>query len=349
MRAVRTAAVFWSASFEAATGQALVTARVARANYGIAWRMAVFPTGLRGVAGFAQAALVLWAWILSGRCRLVYLVCSRSVAGFLRDVPALAAALLGLRVVVHAHGSDLPALLGRGAIGRIATALYRRCEIIVPSPHLLVPLAEAGCSRLHLVENFALPLPSSARREQGSKFSVLWNSNVMASKGIREVVEAARIAKAHGLDLVLVILGRPIGDLEATRAEMAAYLETLSGIDWIDLRGPVSPEKAGLAVAEADLVVLPSRYPSECQPLAIIQAMCAGRKVIVSDTPALRATLGTYPGRVVPAEPGSIAQAILELATSPEIDPTIMAEAAARFDPARFDARMAAILSATSQ
>ena len=348
MSDLRRSAIFWSASFEGATGQALVTARVAYKYYGMVWRMAVFPTGLRGIAGFIRAALVLWGWILSGRCRLVYLVCSRSVVGFLRDVPALVAALLGVRVVVHVHGSDLPALLAKGAVGRLATTLYRRCEIIVPSQHLLAPLVEAGCCRLHLVENFALPLPSSNRRERENKFHIVWNSNVLASKGIKDLVEAARIARECGLDLVLVILGRPIGDFEATRAEMADYLETLSRIDWIDVRGPVSPQNAAIAVAEADLVALPSRYPSECQPLAIIQAMCAGRKVIVSDTPALRATLGTYPGLVVPVESTSIAKAILESASSPMIDPSSSAEALVRFDPARFDARMAAILSAAS-
>ncbi len=341
----RTPTVFWSASFHGANGQAIVTARVAQLSDGISWRMAVYPAGPRGLLGFLRAVLVLWWTLVAGRGKQVYVVCSRSALGFLRDVPALLPSVFGVRVIVHAHGSELPDLLSRGMIWRMARYFYRRCEVIVPSTHLLAPLAEAGCKRIHLVENFSSPVARHGERPQTGEFRVLWNSNIMASKGIRELVEAARIAHADGLGIRLIILGRPIGDGEATTAEMSAFCRTLSAIDWVDLRGPVTPDAAARAVVEADLVALPSWYASECQPLAIVQAMSAGCKVIVADTPAMRATLGSYPGRLVEPEPNVIALAIMDEAASPALDPAAAAEATARFDPLRFDRQMAAILT----
>lgn len=338
-------AVFWTASFDSATGQALVTARVARSDYGIKWRMAIYPPAAKGIPGFARAVFTLWRSTLFGSYRLVYLVCSRSIPGFLRDIPALLTAFFGVRVVVHAHGSDLPDLLNKRFIGRIAKSLYSRCEIIVPSAHLLAPLTKYSCTRVHLVENFSRKIHSTNLHQKGRIFRILWNSNIMASKGIRELVEGAKLARASGLALELVILGRPLGDGKATLAEIEAYRDMLLNIDWIDIRGPVTPEVAELELTEADLVVLPSNYPSECQPLAIVQAMCAGRKLIVADTPALRATLGAYPGRLVPPEPKKIACAIFEESTTTAINSDAVAEAVARFDPARFDAKMTEILN----
>jgi len=57
----------------------------------------------------------------------------------------------------------------------------------------------------------------------------------------------------------------------------------------------VSRSKMNSLLLEADLVPLVSQYPSECQPLSIIEAMCFGRSILCLDTPALRATVGPYP------------------------------------------------------
>jgi glycosyltransferase involved in cell wall biosynthesis len=344
LKQVQARAVFWSASFDLTTGQALVTARVAKSNYGIKWSMAVYPPGVKGVLGFARATLILCNAILFGRCRVVYLVCSRSVLGFMRDIPALLPALFNIRVVVHVHGSDVSDLLSRRLIGVVAKFLYRRCEIIVPSLHLHKPLNERGCTNVYVIENFARMTFPTRPRNARETFQLLWNSNIMASKGIREFVEGALIARAAGVPLSLVVLGRPIADGEASRAEMEAYSETLLGLDWINVRGPVSPEMAERALIEADLVALPSRYPTECQPLAIVQAMCAGCKVIVADTPALRATMGSYNAWFVKPTADAISKAIVEAATTPNIDHGMKVAAMARFNPSLFDERMTAIL-----
>lgn len=341
-------AVFWSAAFDMADGQAVVTKRVAEQRLGFDWIWAVYRPGASGIASTCGAALKLWWAILFRRHRLVYLVCSRSVPGFLRDFPALLAALVGVRVVVHAHGSDLPDLLTNGLVGWLARRLYRRCEIIVPSSHLLSPLATLGCIRVHLVENFAQPnLGENPVPVSGQPFTILWNSNVIASKGIRELVEATRRVGETGFDLKLIILGRPIGDGEASADEMQAYLNDIEGLEWVERRGPVSPEESARAASSCDLVALPSRYPSECQPLALIQAMCSGRRIVAGDTPALRATLGAYPARFAIPKAGPIAEALFVAIRDPEPGPSDVAIARARFAPSRFDALLASILNAS--
>lgn len=339
--------ILWSADWTETTGQAIVTRRVVEYQSQIRWIKASYGRGgLRSMFGLFQAIARTYYSLFTRSANTIYIVCSRSNAGFLRDVPALLTAFFGVRVVVHTHGSDLPDLLNRPIIGWITKCLYGKCEIIVPSVHLLAPLTDISRTRLHLVENFARPVRRTIKTKKNHLFRILWNSNIMASKGIKELVQGARLARESGIALELVILGRALGDGESTLTEIEAYLNTLFCVEWITIRGHVTPEVAELEVAYADLVALPSNYPSECQPLAIVQAMCAGCKIIVADTPALRATLGKYPGSVVPRNPESISRAILVEYTSPDINPDIVADVAARFDPARFDAQMAVILRA---
>jgi glycosyltransferase involved in cell wall biosynthesis len=347
----------WSADYMQITGQALVTARVVHQQPAVAWREYVYRgAGLRSMASWAGATGRLWRDIALGRVEALYLVCSRSNGGFLRDVPALLAARAGVRVVAHAHGSDIVNLLSARRLSPLARALYSRCRIVVPSAHLLEPLRRVTTAPLHLCENYFAgdpggwagwpdPLPGT--------LTVLWNSNVMASKGFFDLAEAVRQVHGEGLSVRLVSVGQPLADEEMPAPEAGRRLDALSAEEWFDYRGRVEPAAAAALAGEADAICLPSRYSSECQPLAIIQAMCAGKAVVVSDTSALRATLGDYPAHFVPVRSvAAIADALRGLHRRKQAGPAAFASsrkeaaaaARARFSVERFDREMAAIL-----
>lgn len=345
----------WSADYTRTTGQALVTARVVLHQPAVAWREYVYRgAGLRSLVTWAGAVCQLWRDIAFGRVGTLYLVCSRSNGGFLRDVPALLAARAGVRVVVHAHGSDIVDLLSARKLSPLARALYARCAIIVPSAHLLEPLRKVTTAPVHLCENYFAgdhedsggnpnPLPDT--------LTILWNSNVMASKGFFDLAEAFRQVRGEGLAVRLISIGQPLGDEEMPASEAGRRLDALSCEEWFDYRGKVEPAAVAALAGEADAVCLPSRY--ECQPLAIIQAMCAGKAIVVSDIPALRATLRDYPAHFVPVRSvTAIADALRDLCRRKQADPAAFAssrkDAAAaareRFSAERFDREMAAIL-----
>ncbi|WP_157970212.1 glycosyltransferase family 4 protein [Pelagibacterium sediminicola] len=345
----------WSGDYTQTTGQALVTARVVRYQPSIKWREYVYHgVALRSVASWARAVCRLWWDIAFGRVKSLYLVCSRSNGGFLRDAPALLAAWAGVRIVVHAHGSDIVELLSDRRISPLAKALYAHCEIIVPSTHLLEPLRGVTAAPIHLCENyFAGDSTNGAGNPESNTLTVLWNSNLMASKGFFDLVEAVRQIHAEGLAIRLISVGQSLADEEMSVSEAARRLDVLSTEEWFDYRGNVLPTVVVALIEEADVISLPSRYSSECQPLAVIQAMCAGKAIVVSDIPALRATLRDYPGHFVPVRSvAAIADALRNLYRRKQSAPAAFAssleDAAAaardRFSVRRFDRQMAAIL-----
>lgn len=340
----------WSSDWTKTTGQALVTRRVIENQPRIEWIDASYGDGgIRSALRVFGAVSRLYSALIKRCVRDVYLVCSRSGFGFLRDVPALAASLTGARVVVHVHGSDIVDLLSRSPLAWLARALYNRCDIVVPSKHLIEPLQALCRGNLLLCENFVpnAVLEDGIIGRETSGPLVVWNSNIMASKGIFDVAEAVGLARDARPDLSLVAIGRPFSDAEMTAEAAQKTLDGLCREDWFTHLGAVSAEKAFSITAEADIVVFPSRYRSECQPLAIVQAMCLGRRLILNDTPALRATVGDYPAIFLSnADNEHLASVILGvIGSEPQSDlEDAAAKARTRFSPELFDETIADIL-----
>ena len=345
----RRSVIVWSADWTATTGQAIVTRRVIERQIGIDWVTASYGHGgLRSILGMFGAVTRTFFYILIGRTRTVYLVCSRSGVGFLRDIPALATAFLGVRVVVHVHGTDLNEMLASTWLGAISRALYDRCEIIVPSSHLVDDLRMLTRAPVHVCENF-VPMEPDQLMNMSDQIQngplIVWNSNIMASKGFFDLVKAVRLARTNIPGLRLTALGVPVRDGEMTAEEARDELNKLLDESWFTYVGSVSPEDAFRWTAMSDLYVFPSR--KDCQPLALMQAMCLAKPIIANDIPSLRATLGDYPAKLLPAPiPSVLAQAIEKMVHDvPSAELKIAAaDARDRFSSERFDCFMSLIL-----
>lgn len=347
----------WSSDFSLITGQAMVTARAAallrrKGSKEFTYRgagLSMLWTWLRSSAG-------LWWTTFFGRVDTLYMVCSRSNFGFLRDLPAYLIRWLGVRVVVHVHGSDIVDLIQRRGIGWLAHKLLSKCELILPSHHLVGPLQRLGISQLHVCENFAVdPQPGTPRGGWSSPvatdrraLSVLWNSNIMASKGFFMVADAVAAMHNDGQPVTLVALGSAMADNLMSIEEVQQKLEALEQAPWFEYRGSVDRIASVRALGDSDVVCLPSTYSSECQPLAVIEAMCAGRRLLVARTPALLATVGEYPCETVSViDAKSVREALGQLAAHPptaSILDAASAKARIRFSPTRFDSELSLIL-----
>jgi glycosyltransferase involved in cell wall biosynthesis len=354
------ALALFSSDYLQINGQALVTRRVAEylAPRLGAVNQYVYLSGFRARALVSWCAAVarLWRDVVLKRVSTLYIVCSRSNAGFLRDVPALLMARLGVAVIVHAHGSDIVELLTGRMLSPLARWLYAPCTLIIPSSHLVAPLADVRVLNLVVVENFSTAGPPQAVDSAGvaeGPLALLWNSNLMASKGAFDTLKAAALLAGDGVEIDVHVMGALIGDEEMTAECAAAELEALNSLGRICYYGRVSADRARALLMISDVVALPSRYVSECQPLSVIEAMCSGKALIVSDSPALRATISDYPAEVVPVRSvAAIKDALRRLDEEKRADPVAFAARRAAASPAarlrfsvdRFDDEMARLL-----
>ncbi len=131
----------------------------------------------------------------------------------------------------------------------------------------------------------------------------LWNSNLIFSKGCLAAIDGCISAFEGGIDVSLVVLGRPVGDHICSPDVMIEEVMSRSSHPCMNFIGTVPSDEAHVFATMSDVVLLPSKYKSECQPLALISAMVSGCEIITCDTPALRWTLGSYPARFVDVDP----------------------------------------------
>ena len=241
----------------------------------------------------------------------------------------LAARLAGVPVVIHTfHGHVL-----RGYFGPAPTAVFRRIEralgrladaLVAVSEAVKADLVELGVaerSRIRVVplgldlEPFTGPLPRGALRAAGR---VPRDATLVGLVGrlvpIKDVPTllacAAELRPTHpGVHFALVGDGEEREALEA-RVRGMGLAETVHFFGW--------RQDTPAVYGDLDLVVNCSR--NEGTPVALIEAMAAGRPVIATRVGGTPDLLGDDErGRLVPAgDPGSLAAAIRETLADPE-------------------------------
>ncbi len=269
---------------------------------------------------FLRNLFSIYLRVILKKNKFIYLVCSRSFLGFLRDFPILILSLMNYRVIVHVHGSDFIYLFKNIILRNIARRLYRNCEIIIPSKHLLNYFEENNFKKIYLCENFISneiliyeEENNVLVKEKNKKFKVLWNSNIISSKGFFETYNAIKFLndiKKGNDDIEFIVLGKCIKDTEMNVSKIKNKLNKIQKSSWLKFLNQLNRKKYKKILLSCNIVILPSTYICECQPLAILEAMIYGKHIIVCNTPALKNTIGSYPAMFAKRDKHSIANNI---------------------------------------
>jgi glycosyltransferase involved in cell wall biosynthesis len=286
----------WSSEYSMEDGQSIVTRAVVHEflvkHFSCSERLY-----RRGVFGLLHGlALGIFCLCDLKKYDFIYLVNSRSWLGFIRDSCILFRFRLRTEVLVcHVHGSDFHHLYEHKFFGFLVRWLYSGARFIVPSYHLVDRMVAAGFVGVSVVENFYSHHESGPYlKSSGKSRIVLWNSNLIASKGLFEFLRLAKVFHKSS-DYQFVTIGRAIADNLAGESDIVMAMSEAINHGYITHLGEVSVESAINLAAESDIIFLFSSYASECQPLAVIQGMCSGCSLVLRDTSALRATAGSYP------------------------------------------------------
>jgi glycosyltransferase involved in cell wall biosynthesis len=258
------------------------------------------------------AAAALWPALVEGRPRLVHF---HFVAP--KSPLVMMARAAGARVIVHDHyvlrrasGSRVRELAKRlrdGVVGRFVDVRVAVSEFVAAS---VASVAHVPASSLRVVPNgvdvdrFARADGSAARRELGVGGAPLIAciARLSPEKGVDTAIRAlARVPPPAQL----VLVGD--GPLERELRRLAAALGVSGRARFVGLRDDVERW-----LAAADVAVTPSRG-EEAFGQSVVEAMAAGRPVVVTRSGAMPAIVGDT-GLVVPRDdPPAMARALAEL------------------------------------
>lgn len=151
-------------------------------------------------------------------------------------------------------------------------------------------------------------------QQRHSPARLLYLSNMIPSKGYLDVVESVRLLKQRGAAVELTMVGswmddRDREDLEG-RIGIAGLHETISHLGAVSDRRRIKE-----LYRQHDILILPSYYPNEAQPLVIIEALNAGVPVVSTYHGSIpeMITDGVEGALVEPRDPQAIADAVLRI------------------------------------
>ena len=244
---------------------------------------------------------------------------------------ALLAQALGVKTVVHLHGSDFDVNCNTmpGWQRRLAIAILKRCERVVVIGGYWQQFVTSSLGldpkRVALIHNGAPLLPVRQVRAPGPA-RLLMLGELGPRKGTPELIAALAAPTLRKRDWTATLAGN--GPVAKYRAEVAA----LGLADRIALPGWQSGDRVRALLDAADVFVLPSRQ--EGLPIAILEAMAVGAAVISTPVGAIPDAIidGETGLLVLPGDTAALEVAIARLLDDPALRARLAANARRRFE-----------------
>lgn len=281
---------------------------------------------------FLLAVLRTIALRLAGRLDLLHIHMACYGSALRKPLLALVATALGVPTVMHLHGADFDdycrALPPRRR--RWLVAMLRRCDrvVVIGTHWRRFAIEELGLdpASVTLIHNGVPSGPPPARKAvAGAPARLLMLGELGHRKGTSELVQALARPELCRRHWAATLAGN--GEVGTYRHQVQA----LGLADRVGLPGWVGADEVRALLAEADLLLLPSRQ--EGLPVAILEAMAAGVAVIATPVGAIPdAIIDGETGLLVP--PGDVpalARAIATLLDDPALRARLAANARARF------------------
>ncbi len=198
---------------------------------------------------------------------------------------------------LHIHGRALIDTYNRYVWLRPIIRKYiskAKCNIALTTKLKDEMLTLFKCGHFDVVGNFAQDTMMLNEDEKQEKLEVVNNtpmqicymSNIIESKGIFELIYAVGSNEHY----TLKIAGRVFPD------EKERFEECLKSHENIEYLGFVTAQQKRQLLMESAVFCLPTRYPTEAQPIALIEALCMGCIIVATNLPGIVDTLGEkYP------------------------------------------------------
>jgi len=215
---------------------------------------------------------------LSAREGVLYLSLSGGLRQFIDVCFAGVALICGFRVFVHHH--SFAYLNQRPFYARVVLGLLGRSVHIVLCDRmgaLLVSQYSIAEKNIRVISNAAFlsdlenPNKNSHRKE---KLVLGFLSNITAAKGCYDFIDLLKAASAQGLAVEGVMAGPVQTEIQSE------FVNSIAGVECISHVGPVYGKDKKNFFTKIDVLVFPTRYANEAEPVTIWEAMGTGVPVI---------------------------------------------------------------------
>jgi glycosyltransferase involved in cell wall biosynthesis len=247
--------------------------------------------------------------------------------------------ICGGSIVLHIHRGDLYSFLTNNRWSNWLILKY----LLFIKPYL-IHLSELYIDSMRCIgftRNFAIynsvSAPDFYTISSESRFGMIFISNYLPGKGLRILLKSLALLQKKGFEIPLDCYG-------SGEKETYIKLSNALNLSKININAPILGESKYRAIANADILVLPSL--NEGQPLIIIEAMAMGAIIVSSNVGVISEMFWDgYPFLVEPGDENSLATAITRAYLYPnktELREKLILNYKSKFSPERHDTCMVA-------
>ena len=281
-------------------------------------RPVLFPT-IRMVPGMGFSGLGaprLWRAMMRRRADfdVIHVHMGRDLISL---IAATIAALGSTRLVIQTHGMVEPDRRIRARVldPAVRFVLRRACAVLVLTAHESAAISSLTRGRANtVIVNNGVRIPPARRFRAGDRLTFLFMARLHPRKRAAVFAHAAVDVHARSRGKTqFVIAGPDEGDLAEVQDILSEHTE-------VSMRyvGALSAKQAQLAMASADVYVLPS--VGEVYPMTVVEALSQGIPTVITNDCGLAQDLKNRNAAIIIDENGGVqalADALLELAADP--------------------------------
>lgn len=214
--------------------------------------------------------------------RVVYTVMESGYGAIYTLLICGSAKLLGYKVVLHHHTSRY--MRRRSRLRAFVFQLFDAADTnVVLSSAMARDLVKMYCPSGRVLQVHNAGFLGRARSEvrpprpKVTRLGVI--SNLTAEKGVAEIAKIAQLIREADLPVTLTV-GGPLGDQTAQCAVRRA--QELMGSRFAYL-GPIYNDAKEAFFGDIDVLLFPSKYSHEAQPITLLEGMSRGLYIIARD------------------------------------------------------------------
>lgn len=245
-----------------------------------------------GIVSHFQKLIELRKELRRRRYSCLYMTFSHSTLGFFKNyVTVLAAKGKVNSIIGHIHTGSYSSLFQKKLVALFTPSfvrtvdrfiflsenMYEQCASYIPASKKFV--LENTLSKELLVTKEEVELKIRSRKKEDT-FQLIYISNMIPTKGYKDLAKALVLLSGNSnIDFHATFIGGWMA--KSDELEFLSFLSENKLEKFVTVLGAISDRKAlRRALLEAHVFILPTYYPTECQPVSIIEAMNAGNAII---------------------------------------------------------------------
>lgn len=229
----------------------------------------------------------------------LYVGLSGGMGQILDTFHILAARLCGATIFLHHHSfvyANAPKAYNRFCLWLAKDAFHiALCDVMAEK---LSSVYRIPHDRICILSNAAFleerKQPLTARRPARDVLTLGFISNIILEKGIVEFFEVIATLTQQGFHVKGLIAGPVDAAVKDT------FFSILKEYDEIEYVGPVYEEKKEAYFQRIDMLLFPTKYRNEAEPLTILEALREGIPVIAANRGCIRSIVNAHSGAVCP-------------------------------------------------